>query len=94
MKQLISFPALDHNESQEALLIISANIVGHRVDRVHVDGGSGAEIMYERRFVWLYDELRNKLEEDPLSLIGFSREVNSSFRQTHPPFHAKRRAEV
>lgn len=71
----LSFPGLEDQEARKMQLNISANVVGHRAARVHVDGGSGVEVMYGHCFVRLQKEIRNRLEEDICPLMGFSGEV-------------------
>ncbi|XP_022004175.1 uncharacterized protein LOC110901676 [Helianthus annuus] len=47
MKAPILIPHLEENEVQRLPLNISAIIAGHKVARIHVDGGSGVEVIYE-----------------------------------------------
>ncbi|GJT40655.1 hypothetical protein Tco_0940520 [Tanacetum coccineum] len=55
----ISFPSLRDNEGAEGPLIIEAEIRGHQVHHMCVDGGLSFEILYEHCFNRLRQEIRN-----------------------------------
>ncbi|KAI3818503.1 hypothetical protein L1987_12312 [Smallanthus sonchifolius] len=74
MMQSISFESLTDKDIQEGPLVISTNVVGHHIGRIHVDGGSGAEIMFEHCFERLDEDLKARLVPDYLPLVGFSGE--------------------
>ncbi|KAI3825920.1 hypothetical protein L1987_07661 [Smallanthus sonchifolius] len=74
MMQSISFESLTDKDIQEGPLVIYANVAGHRIRRIHVDGGSGAEIMFEHCFERLDEDLKARLVPDHLPLVGFSGE--------------------
>nr|GEU59800.1 hypothetical protein [Tanacetum cinerariifolium] len=70
----ILFPPLDEEERAEGPLIIKAEIGGHCIHRMYVDGGPASEIMYEHCFNQLRPE-KNQLVPATTSLIGFSGEI-------------------
>ncbi|GJT35941.1 reverse transcriptase domain-containing protein [Tanacetum coccineum] len=60
---------------QKAPLIIEAEIGGHQVHRMCIDGGSSFEILYEHCFDRLRLEIRNQMVPATTSLVGFSGEI-------------------
>ncbi|GJR12408.1 hypothetical protein Tco_0795060, partial [Tanacetum coccineum] len=62
----ISFPSLRDDEGAEGPLIIEAEIGGHQVHRMCIDGGSSFEILYEH-----YDQPLpvNKVKEERVKVI-------------------------
>ncbi|GJU28314.1 reverse transcriptase domain-containing protein [Tanacetum coccineum] len=71
----ISFPPLGEDEGTEGPMIIEAEIGGHCVHRMYVDGGSASEIMYEHCFSRLRPEIKKQLIPATTPLIGFSGEI-------------------
>ncbi|GJY27859.1 hypothetical protein Tco_0403626 [Tanacetum coccineum] len=71
----ISFPSLGNDEGTEGPLIIEAEIGGHQVHRMCIDGGSSFEILYEHCFNQLRPEIRNQMVPATTSLVGFSGEI-------------------
>ncbi|GKA77791.1 reverse transcriptase domain-containing protein [Tanacetum coccineum] len=71
----ISFPSLGNDEGAEGPLIIEAEIGGHQVHRMCIDGGSSFEILYEHCFNRLRPEIRNQMVPAATSLVGFSGEI-------------------
>ncbi|GJS77487.1 hypothetical protein Tco_0727368 [Tanacetum coccineum] len=71
----ISFPSLGDDEGAKGPLIIEAEIGGHQVHRMCVDGGSSFEILYEHCFNRLRPEIRNQMIPATTSLVGFSGEI-------------------
>ncbi|GKA97334.1 reverse transcriptase domain-containing protein [Tanacetum coccineum] len=69
------FPRLQDDEGAEGPLIIEAEIGGHQVHRICVDGGSSFEILYEHCFNRLRPEIKNQMVPATTSLIGFSGEI-------------------
>ncbi|GKC63672.1 reverse transcriptase domain-containing protein [Tanacetum coccineum] len=57
----ISFPPLEEEEGAEGPMIIEAEIKGHFIHRMYVDGGSASEILYKHCFNRLRPEIRNQL---------------------------------
>nr|GEV02817.1 reverse transcriptase domain-containing protein [Tanacetum cinerariifolium] len=57
-------------------VVVEAMIEGFRVRRIHVDGGSSLEVMYEHCFRSLTYRTRSRLRESRIPLVGFSGEVN------------------
>ncbi|GKD21633.1 hypothetical protein Tco_1223336 [Tanacetum coccineum] len=49
----ISFPSLGEEDGTEGPMIIEAEIGGHFVHRIYVDGGASSEVLYEHCFVRL-----------------------------------------
>ncbi|GJW25544.1 hypothetical protein Tco_0039355 [Tanacetum coccineum] len=52
------------------------------VRRIHVDGGSSSEVMYERCFRNLSYQTRSRLRESRIPLVGFSREAQGAVAST------------
>ncbi|GJZ61428.1 hypothetical protein Tco_0617565 [Tanacetum coccineum] len=50
IKAAIYFPPLGDEDGTEGPMIIEAEIGGHFVHRMYVDGGASAEILYEHCF--------------------------------------------
>ncbi|GKB47024.1 reverse transcriptase domain-containing protein [Tanacetum coccineum] len=71
----ISFPPLGEDEGTEGPMIIEAEIGGHCVHRMYVDGGSASEILYEHCFSRLRPEIKKQLIPATTPLIGFSGEI-------------------
>ncbi|GJW43392.1 reverse transcriptase domain-containing protein [Tanacetum coccineum] len=71
----IFFPPLDENEGTEGLMIIEAEIGGHCIQRMHVDGGLASEILFEHCFTRLRPKIKNQLVPTTTPLIGFSDEI-------------------
>ncbi|GJV51800.1 reverse transcriptase domain-containing protein [Tanacetum coccineum] len=69
------FPHLRDDEGTEGPLIIEAEIGGHQVHRICIDGGSSFEILYEHCFNRLRPEIKNQMVPATTSLIGFSGEI-------------------
>ncbi|GJR53739.1 reverse transcriptase domain-containing protein [Tanacetum coccineum] len=62
-------------DGTEGPMIIEAEIGGHFIHRMYVDGGSSSEILYEHCFKRLRLEVKNQMVPATTPLIGFSREV-------------------
>ncbi|GJV57825.1 reverse transcriptase domain-containing protein [Tanacetum coccineum] len=71
----IFFPPLGEDEGTEGPMIIEAEIGGHCVHRMYVDGGSALEILYEHCFSRLRPEIKRQLIPATTPLIGFSDEI-------------------
>ncbi|GJV79015.1 hypothetical protein Tco_1514885 [Tanacetum coccineum] len=69
------FPLLGEEDGTEGPMIIEAEIGGHFIHPMYVDGGSSSEIMYKHCFKRLYPEVRNQMVPATTPLIGFSGEV-------------------
>ncbi|GJV63033.1 reverse transcriptase domain-containing protein, partial [Tanacetum coccineum] len=72
---IISFPFLGEEDETEGPMIIEAEIGGHFVHRMYVDGGASSEVLYEHCFVRLRPEIRSQMIPSTTSLIGFSGET-------------------
>ncbi|GJS70028.1 hypothetical protein Tco_0702869 [Tanacetum coccineum] len=77
----ISFPPIDEEEGAEGPMIIEAEVEGHFIHRMYVDGGSASEIMYEHCFNKLIPEVKRKMVPATAPLIGFSGEIIWPLRQ-------------
>ncbi|GKC98159.1 hypothetical protein Tco_1168434 [Tanacetum coccineum] len=75
LKTVISFPSLGEEDGTEGPMIIEAEIGGHFVHRIYVDGGASSEVLYEHCFVRLRPEIRSQMIPATTSLIGFSGET-------------------
>ncbi|GJW34971.1 reverse transcriptase domain-containing protein, partial [Tanacetum coccineum] len=71
----ISFLSLGDDEGAEGPLIIEAEIGGHQVHRMCVDGGSSFKVLYEHCFNRLRPEIRSQMVPATTSLIGFSGDI-------------------
>ncbi|GJY29077.1 reverse transcriptase domain-containing protein [Tanacetum coccineum] len=71
----ILFPPLGEDEGTEGPMIIEAEIGGHCVHRMYVDGGSALEILYEHCFSRLRPKIKKQLIPATTPLIGFSGEI-------------------
>ncbi|GJZ34906.1 reverse transcriptase domain-containing protein [Tanacetum coccineum] len=59
----------------EGPMIIEAEIGGHFVNQIYVDGGASSEVLYEHCFVRLRQEVRSQMIPATTSLIGISGET-------------------
>ncbi|GJR84152.1 reverse transcriptase domain-containing protein [Tanacetum coccineum] len=71
----IAFPPLSANKGTEGPLVIEAEIGGHAIHRMYVDGGSSMEVLYEHCFNWLRPEIKSQMVLATTSLTGFSGET-------------------
>ncbi|GJR77958.1 reverse transcriptase domain-containing protein [Tanacetum coccineum] len=69
------FPPLANNDGTEGPLVIEAEIGGHMIHRMYIDGGSYTEILYEHCFKQLRPEIKNQMVPTTTSLTGFSGET-------------------
>ncbi|GJZ41940.1 reverse transcriptase domain-containing protein [Tanacetum coccineum] len=69
-KTTISFPPLGNEDGTEGPMIIEAEIGGHFVHRMYVDGGASSEILYEHCFVRLQPEIRSQMVPPTTYLTG------------------------
>ncbi|GKF41711.1 reverse transcriptase domain-containing protein, partial [Tanacetum coccineum] len=74
-KNKITFPPLSATKGTEGPLVIEAEIEGHTVHRMYVDGGSSMEILYEHCFNRLRPEIKSQMVPATTSLTGFSEET-------------------
>ncbi|GJW10702.1 reverse transcriptase domain-containing protein [Tanacetum coccineum] len=68
----ITFPSLTTSSGIEGLLVIEAEIDGHMIHRMYVDGGSSTEVLYEHCFNRLRQEIKSQMVLATTSLTGFS----------------------
>ncbi|GKC00054.1 reverse transcriptase domain-containing protein, partial [Tanacetum coccineum] len=71
----ITFLPLSANKGTEGPLVIEAEIEGHAVHRMYVDGGSSMEVLYEHCFNRLRPEIKSQIVPATTSLTGFSGET-------------------
>nr|GEV45284.1 reverse transcriptase domain-containing protein [Tanacetum cinerariifolium] len=71
----ITFPPLATSSGAEGPLVIEAEIGGHMIHRMYVDGGSSMEVLYEHCFNRLLPEVKNQMVPTTTSLTGFSGET-------------------
>nr|GEU59130.1 reverse transcriptase domain-containing protein [Tanacetum cinerariifolium] len=68
----ITFPSLATSSGTEGPLVIEAEIGGHMIHRMYVDGGSSTEVLYEHCFNRLQPKIKNQIVPATTSLTGFS----------------------
>ncbi|GJU09305.1 reverse transcriptase domain-containing protein [Tanacetum coccineum] len=71
----ITFPPLANSDGTEGPLVIEAEIDGHMIHRMYIDGGSSTEVLYEHCFNQLWPEIKNQMVPATTSLTGFSGET-------------------
>ncbi|GKA20275.1 reverse transcriptase domain-containing protein [Tanacetum coccineum] len=71
----MSFPSLEEEDGTEGPMIIEAEMGGHFVHRVYVDGGASSKVLYEHCFIKLRKEIRDQMVPATTHLIGFSGET-------------------
>nr|GEZ38994.1 reverse transcriptase domain-containing protein [Tanacetum cinerariifolium] len=72
---VIYFPPLKDEDGTEGPMIIKAEIRGHFVHCMYVDGGSSSEIMYEHCFNRFRPEVKSQMVPATTPLVGFSEEI-------------------
>ncbi|GJV40646.1 reverse transcriptase domain-containing protein [Tanacetum coccineum] len=72
---MILFPPLGEEDGTEGPMVIEAEVGGHLVHRMYVDGGASSEILYEHCFNQLRPEIRNQMVPATTYLVGFSGEI-------------------
>ncbi|GKA89014.1 hypothetical protein Tco_0810826 [Tanacetum coccineum] len=70
-----------NSDGRKGPMIIVAEIGGHFIHRIYVDGGSASEILYEHCFNRLRPEVKSQMIPATTPLIGFSGEVIWPMRQ-------------
>nr|GEX87890.1 reverse transcriptase domain-containing protein [Tanacetum cinerariifolium] len=71
----ITFPPLANSHGREGPLVIEAEVGGHTIHRMYIDGGSSMEILYEHCFNRLRPDIKRQMVPGTTSLIGFSGET-------------------
>nr|GEV90528.1 reverse transcriptase domain-containing protein [Tanacetum cinerariifolium] len=71
----IAFPQLAASNGTEGPLVIEAEMGGHMIHRMYIDGGSSMEILYEYCFNRLRPGIKNQMVPATTSLTGFSGET-------------------
>ncbi|GKB42563.1 reverse transcriptase domain-containing protein [Tanacetum coccineum] len=71
----ITSPLLSANKGTEGPLVIEAEVGGHAIHRMYVDGGSSMEVLYEHCFNRLRPEIKSQMVPATTSLTGFSGET-------------------
>ncbi|GKA32939.1 reverse transcriptase domain-containing protein [Tanacetum coccineum] len=71
----ITFPPLTTSKGTEGPLVIEAEIGGHMIHRMYVDGGSLTEVLYEHCFNRLRLEIKSQMVLATTSLTSFSGET-------------------
>ncbi|GKE99476.1 hypothetical protein Tco_0022827, partial [Tanacetum coccineum] len=75
MDNTIAFSSVTRYQLMNCPVVVDALIEGFKFRRIHVDGGSSSEVMYEHCFRNLSYRTRSRLKESRVPLVGFSREV-------------------
>ncbi|GJR30982.1 reverse transcriptase domain-containing protein [Tanacetum coccineum] len=71
----ITFPPLADSDGTEGPIVIEAEIGGHMIHHIYIDGGSSTEILYEHCFNQLRSEIRSQMVLTRTSLTSFSGET-------------------
>ncbi|GKB20080.1 hypothetical protein Tco_0854003 [Tanacetum coccineum] len=71
----ITFSSLTTSSGTEGPLVIEAEIGGHMIHYMYVDGGSSTEVLYEHCFNWLWSEIKNQMVPSMTSLTGYNGET-------------------
>nr|GEY71333.1 reverse transcriptase domain-containing protein [Tanacetum cinerariifolium] len=71
----IKFPPLANSHGTEGPLVIEAEVGGHTIHRMYIDGGSSMKILYEHCFNRLRPDIKRQMVPATTSLIGFSGET-------------------
>nr|GFA49540.1 reverse transcriptase domain-containing protein [Tanacetum cinerariifolium] len=71
----IAFPKLAVSNGMEGPLVIEAEMGGHIIHRMYIDGSSSMEILYEHCFNRLWPEIKSQMVPATTSLTGFSGET-------------------
>nr|GEX90467.1 reverse transcriptase domain-containing protein [Tanacetum cinerariifolium] len=71
----IAFPPLTASNETEGPLVIEAEMGGHMIHRMYIDGGSSLKILYEHCFNRLRPEIKSQMVPATTSLTGFSGET-------------------
>nr|GEZ60721.1 reverse transcriptase domain-containing protein [Tanacetum cinerariifolium] len=71
----ITFPPLTTSNGTEGPLVIEAEIGGHTIHRMYIDGGSSMKILYEHCFNRLQPDIKSQMVPATTSLTGFSGET-------------------
>ncbi|GJT84845.1 reverse transcriptase domain-containing protein [Tanacetum coccineum] len=74
-ESVISFPSLGEEDGTEGPMIIEAEMGGHYIHRMYVDGGSSSEILYEHCFNRFRPEVKNLMVPAAIPLVGFIGEI-------------------
>nr|GEW23937.1 reverse transcriptase domain-containing protein [Tanacetum cinerariifolium] len=71
----IAFPKLAASNETEGPLVIEAEMGGHIIHRIYIDGGSSMEILYEHCFKRLRPEIKSQMVPATTSPTSFSGET-------------------
>nr|GEX90747.1 reverse transcriptase domain-containing protein [Tanacetum cinerariifolium] len=74
-ESVISFPTPREEDGTKGLMIIEAEMGGHYVHRMYVNGGSSSEILYEHCFSKFSPKIKKQLISANTPLVGFSGEI-------------------
>nr|GEV02990.1 hypothetical protein [Tanacetum cinerariifolium] len=70
------FGFMHDNGGQENPIVIEAEVEGHLIHRMYVDGGSTSEVFYEHCFNKLHLKIKNQMIPATTPLLGFSGEIS------------------
>nr|GEU57939.1 hypothetical protein [Tanacetum cinerariifolium] len=73
-KEILAFDKGEEDETKGPM-IIEAEMGGHFVHRMYVDGGSSSDILYEHRFNRFRPEVRSQMIPTATPMVGFSEEI-------------------
>nr|GEZ62749.1 reverse transcriptase domain-containing protein [Tanacetum cinerariifolium]GFB02353.1 reverse transcriptase domain-containing protein [Tanacetum cinerariifolium] len=85
MHNEISFPSVPRCQLVDSPIVLEVYIEGFQVRRIYVDGGSSSEVMYEHCFRNLGPDIRAKLRESRVPLVGFLDEERRRIEEAQGP---------
>ncbi|GJX45901.1 reverse transcriptase domain-containing protein [Tanacetum coccineum] len=74
--QEFSFSTLGDDSGQETPIVIEAEVEGHLIYCMYVDGGLASEVLYEHCFNRLHPKIKNQMIPATTPLLGFSSEIS------------------
>nr|GEZ86364.1 reverse transcriptase domain-containing protein [Tanacetum cinerariifolium] len=64
------------NSGQETLIVIEAEVEGHLIHRMYMEGGSASKVLYEHCFNRLHLKIKNQMVSATTPLLGLSGKIS------------------
>nr|GEY99939.1 reverse transcriptase domain-containing protein [Tanacetum cinerariifolium] len=90
----IVFPQLTTSNGTEGPLVIEAEMGGHVIYRMYIDGGSSMEIFYEHYFNRLRPEIKSQMPSDMTGVPRSIAEHRLNIREGYTPVRQKKRGQA